>query len=343
MRVLVIGGGSMGRRRMRDLTGRGDVSVGLLDARPDRREEAAGKFGVQTFDTLESALNWRPAALVISTPPDRHADFVELALREGLHHFSEANIWTPDPAQVESVSARKKLISAASYSMHYLPVVKELKRLVQQELGQLHGYQMLLSTYQPNWHPGEGTEYYARHRATAAAREMVPFELLYLNDLFGFPRQAAGAVTQRGSLGEQMEDLWAVQMLLADGSTGQLTVLMGCPTEARRGICFGQHGMLRFDIMTGVIERDFKNPALRDTLRLGAIGEVLEEAYRQEIGNFIDAIGHKAAWPMPYSQSALATATLAAAEQSARTGQWQKVQADTQPQPLPPGDSSRAG
>ena len=343
MRVLVIGGGSMGRRRMRDLSGRGDVSVGLLDSRADRREQADRQFGVQTFDAIESALHWRPAALVISTPPDRHADFVELALRQGLHHFSEANIWTPDPTHVESVSAQKKLISATSCSMHYLPVVRELKRLIQQELGRLHGYQMLLSTYQPNWHPGEGKEYYARHRATAAAREMLPFELLYLNDVFGMPRMAAGTVVQRGDLAEQMEDLWAVQMILADGSCAQLTVLMGCPTEARRGICYGENGMIRFDIQAGLIEREFKNPAVRDALRLGAIGEVLEEAYRQEIGMFIDAIHHKATWPMPYSRSVFATATLAAAEQSARTGQWQPVEAAVQPQHLPPDKSSYAG
>lgn len=336
MRVLVIGGGSMGRRRMRDLSARGDVCVGLLDFRPDRREQVAGRFGVQTFDTLESALNWKPAALVISTPPDKHADYVDLALQRGLHHFSEANIWTVDPVRVESVSKEKQLISAASCSMHYLPVVKELKRLVQQDLGRLHGYQMLLSTYQPNWHPGEGTEYYARHRATAAAREMVPFELLYLNDIFGFPGSIAGTVIQRGTLGEQMKDLWSLQMITGDGASAQLTVLMGCPVECRRGICFGQRGMLRFDIMTGIIERDLINPVVQDTLRLGAIGEVLEEAYRQEICNFVDAINRSATWPMPYSQSALSTAALAAAEQSARTGQWQKVAASVQPEPVPP-------
>jgi len=111
-------------------------------------------------------------------------------------------------------------------------------------------------------------------------------------------------------------------------------VLMGCPTEARRGICYGENGMIRFDIQAGLIERDLKIPAVRDEIRCGPILEVLEEAYRQEIGMFVDAIGHKAQWPMPYSQSALTTAALAAAERSAHTGQWQKVQASVQPQPL---------
>ncbi|MCC7352077.1 MAG: Gfo/Idh/MocA family oxidoreductase [Phycisphaerales bacterium] len=336
MKVLVIGGGSMGRRRMRDLSARGDVSVGLLDLRADRREQAAGKFGVVTFDSLSAALDWHPAALVISTPPDQHADLVELALERGLHHFSEANIWTVDPSHVESISTRKKLVSAASCSMHFLPVVRELKKLLRQELGTLHGYQMLLSTYQPNWHPDEGKEYYARHRATAAAREMVPFELLYLNELFGYPRSVAGTVVQRGNLVEPMEDLWSMQMVLDQGASAQLTVLMGCPIEARRGVCYGDNGMIRFDVMSGQIEREMKNPDVRDTLRLGAIGEVLEEAYRQEIGTFIDAIGQRARWPMPYSLSALSTATLAAAEQSARDGKWQAVDAAIQPQLLPP-------
>ncbi len=336
MKVLVIGGGSMGRRRMRDLSARKDVRVGLLDLRADRRQRAAAKFEVLTFDSLPAALAWQPAALVISTPPDQHAEYVELALKQGLHHFSEANIWTVDPVHVESMSARKKLISAASCSMHFLPVIRELKKQLQHELGTLHGYQMLLSTYQPNWHPDEGKEYYARHRATAAAREMVPFELLYLNELFGYPRSVAGTVIQRGNLVEPMEDLWAMQMVLDQGASGQLTVLMGCPIEARQGVCYGDNGILRFDVMKGVIEREFKNSDVRDQLQLGAISEVLEEAYCQEISTFIDAIAGRATWPMPYSLAAISTATLAAAEQSVRSGQWQSVDAAVQPQPLPP-------
>jgi len=70
IRILQIGGGSMGTRRMRDMSKRNDVMVALLDGRADRRDRARERFGLQTFDTLDAALAWSPQALSISTPPN---------------------------------------------------------------------------------------------------------------------------------------------------------------------------------------------------------------------------------------------------------------------------------
>jgi YesN/AraC family two-component response regulator len=52
IKVLQIGAGSMGTRRMRDLCSRGDVDVALLDMRLDRRERAEQRFGIETYGTI---------------------------------------------------------------------------------------------------------------------------------------------------------------------------------------------------------------------------------------------------------------------------------------------------
>src|SRR5213083_326875 len=105
LRVLQIGAGSMGTRRLRDLSARPDVSLAVLEARTDRRDRAMQRFGVTAFADLEAAISWNPDALIISTPPDQHEKYVHLALERGLHHFCEANIWTPDLDEIERVSA----------------------------------------------------------------------------------------------------------------------------------------------------------------------------------------------------------------------------------------------
>jgi predicted dehydrogenase len=334
LKVLQIGSGSMGTRRLRDLGSRKDVELALYEPQDARRARAGSRFGIRTFADLDAALAWGPAALSISTPPDRHEPYVRLALERGLHHFCEADIWTPPLAPLEAAVRDKRLVAAASCSLHFLPVVRELKRIVAEELGALHGYQMCLNTYMPDWHPGEGSEYYARRRDTAAGREMVPFELLWLNEVFGRPVEACGTIMRAGSLPGVAEDTWCVQVRLDNGAAGQLMVLMGCPGALRQGWCFGDAGQLRFDLFSGDVWRTYRAKRVDDARNFGAMSDVLEAAYREEIGAFVDAVLTGRPWPQPYGVAAFATAALAAAERSARSGRCEPVDPLLQPEHL---------
>ena len=92
-RILQIGSGSMGTRRMRDLYSRADVTLALFETRADWRETARQRFAIECFSTIEEALDWQPDSIVISTPPDLNGPFVKLALEYGKNFFSEADIW----------------------------------------------------------------------------------------------------------------------------------------------------------------------------------------------------------------------------------------------------------
>lgn len=333
LRVLQIGAGAMGTRRLRDLSARDDVEVRLFDRRDDRRRRAVERFGVETVKTLDQGLAWRPDALVISTPPDAHEPFIEVALEHGIHHFCEENIWTHDHRVVDRVSRERNLVSAPSCSFHFLPIIQELERVVRHELGGLHGYQMLLSTYLPNWHPDEGPEFYARQRSTAAAREMVPFELVWLNRVFGAPTHVIGSVKTSGRLGNSSEDTWSLQLDVGKG-IGQLIVGHASPHDHRSGMAIGTNGYVAFDVFAGTMTRELPELGITDTRYVGSQAADLETAYATEIATFVDAV-RGAAWPHDYLASSIATGALAAAESSAITGRRTVVDPNVQPAPLP--------
>lgn len=322
---------------MRDLSDRGDVVLAVFDERADRLEQASKRFGVTTYNLIESALDWGPDAIIISTPPDRHDPYVELSIERGLHHFCEENIWTYDYRAVNRISREKRLHCLTSCSFHFLPAVREIKRVVGEELGELHGYQMALSTYMPNWHPGEGDDFYARKRHTAAAREMVPFELVWLNHVFGPPTHAAGSLSRNGRLETQSEDTWCVHMDLQPTGHGQLLVLQACPTDCRKGIAFGSNGWIEFDLFSGRLDRHLSAIGIEDSRETGGQVPCMEQAYREEIHTFIDVLHGEADWPHSYLESALATGALAAAELGAETGTKAEVHPDRQPEHDPPG------
>lgn len=335
MKVLQVGAGSMGTRRLRDLHGRPGLSITVLDQRPDRRDAAARRFGVDTVATLDEALATRPEVLIISTPPDAHADYVRLALDLDLHFFCEADIWAFDHHLVEAATARSGRVAAPSATLYFHPFVRELRRVVAEELGTLHAYGYLLSVDAPSWHPQEGVEYYARHRSTAPAREMVPFELIALEHVFGAPTAAAGRVVRRGGLDLDSEDTWSLQLQLAGGGTGQLTVVMACPAPVRQGWAVGDRGFIRFDLLAGTLERTL--PHLGDSYSrvICDWAAVYETMYDDEMSAFLAAVRGEAGWPYSYRTSATVCATLAAAELSMLTHQVQPVDPARQPAAVP--------
>lgn len=340
MRILQIGGGSMGSRRMRDLHGRlfrGEpIDVRLWDTRSDRRRAAEARFGVASFRDFEEALAWRPEAMVVSTPPDRHADLVSTAVRAGLHVFSEADIWPAGP-EIGLAADQAGVIAAPSATLLFQPVIAEVRRIVATELGTVHGFGYLLSVDAPSWHPGEGSEYYARHRATAPAREMTAFELIALQGILGHATSVSGIVTTRGSLPQDAEDTYCLQYRTTTGAAGQLTVLMACPQVVRQGWVAGEAGFVSFDLMAGTVRRQFPGSDVFDERKICDWAATLESVYLDEITTFLGAIDGTAVWPYSLQDSALVCGTLAAAETSAITGRVEPVRVNVPPAPLPDG------
>src|SRR6185369_10182924 len=97
-----------------------------------------------------------------------------------------------DPDLVDAAVDRTGLVAAPSATMVFHPLIGEVSRIVAEELGRVHAFGYVLSVDAPSWHPAEGSEYYARHRATAPAREMTAFELIALQAVFGHGTAASG-------------------------------------------------------------------------------------------------------------------------------------------------------
>ncbi|MDB6170254.1 MAG: gfo/Idh/MocA family oxidoreductase [Verrucomicrobia bacterium] len=326
----------MGTRRLRDLHARGGLTIALLDGRADRRQRAKDRFGLEVFAGLPEALAWKPDAFVISTPPGTKDAYVKAALDAGVHHFIEADIWVRGAAEIERVAAKKKLIAAPSGSFEFLPLVRAIGQRVRDDLGTLLSYQCYMATYMPGWHSTEGAEYYARHRNTTAAREMIPFELHWLNARFGAPTEVAGRYEKGGDLPFAFEDTWSLSMRLDRGGVGQLCVSMACPVDYRRGACFGTKGMITWDIYGGTLAVQRAGEKSETTESFGAMPDVIEPAYAVEINTFIDACLGRAKWPQSYSASQHSSATLAAGEKSFLTKRWERVDPAADPlDPLP--------
>ena len=122
MRILVIGLGSMGKRRIRNLKALGITEIRGLDVREDRRIEANRKYDIRTYNKSKEALeDFKPDIAIISVPPDQHTNFIKMCINQ-IHCFIEASVTDKDEIFTLSMTAeRSDLIIAPSCTMMYFP------------------------------------------------------------------------------------------------------------------------------------------------------------------------------------------------------------------------------
>lgn len=87
MKFLVIGLGSMGKRRVRNLISLGyKDNIAGFEPREDRRDEAESKYNIKTYDSLEKAMSeFNPDVFIVSTPPNMHMHYAYLAEKNNIN------------------------------------------------------------------------------------------------------------------------------------------------------------------------------------------------------------------------------------------------------------------
>ena len=226
MRFAVIGLGSMGKRRVRDLREQGHQIIGF-DIRVDRRDEAKERFGIETASAPEEILAGTSVdACVISTPPDVHQRYYEWCYENRLRFFCEANIFVPRAEWFAEMETRYGVRGYPSATWRFHPLFQRLNEEVQgiglRNINTVHYH---YGGYLPYWHPWESyADFYAGQRKTSAAREMVPFEAESLVWMFG-PVKAVCAMTGRAAAWKtDIDDTYELMLEFESGLRGSLIV-----------------------------------------------------------------------------------------------------------------------
>lgn len=195
MHFLVIGLGSMGKRRIRCLQTLGIKSICGYDPRQDRRDEVTTQYGVTTYSDFSTALaDNRPDALIISVPPDLHHHYMMIAIEQRLPFFVEASV--VDDGMVDLIAALQvtPMVASPSATLLFHPAIAIISHKVQSgALGKISNVIHHSGQFLPDWHTYEAVaDYYVSNPATGGGREIVPFELSWFTRVFGFPSRVCG-------------------------------------------------------------------------------------------------------------------------------------------------------
>ena len=297
MNVLVIGLGSMGKRRIKLLRQLfSDLNIYGVETNDKRRFSVANEFGIEIYSTVESALKRKKynCAFVCSAPLS-HAEIIRVCLVKGLNVFTELNLVSDGYEDNISLAKEKDCTLFLSSTFLYREEVRFIINRIRKS--QFHlSYMYHVGQYLPDWHSWECyKDFFIGDRRTNGCREIFAIELPWLIKAFGHVKKFHIWRRNMSNLNLDYPDHYLVAIEHESGHWGQLSVDVVTQVPVRRLEVFGEDTQIYW---YGVPEHLYvlDNGKMRKIDPLNQIERetgyrdfIVENAYIEELREFFSA------------------------------------------------------
>ena len=242
MELLVVGLGSMGKRRARLIRGvEPSAALAGVDFAPARREEALEDPGATGADLIAAAVAARRFdAAFVCTAPLTHAGIIGELLDAGLPVFTELNLVDDGYDALIAKAAQKGLPLFLSSTMLYRAETQYIKRRVA-AFAKPVNYIYHIGQYLPDWHPWENYKnFFVGDRRTGGVREIFGIDLPWLLDAFGPVKHVYAEKDKLSGLEIDYPDSYFVTLRHENGTKGLLAADVVSPKAVRNFEVFGE-------------------------------------------------------------------------------------------------------
>lgn len=305
MNIVVIGLGSMGKRRLRllkkyiKLNNCVEWLLAGVDTREDRRSECEREYGIETFGSIQQACEQRSFdCAVVSTAPLTHAGIIEECLKANMHVFTELNLVDNGYDQNLKWAKEHNRILFLSSTFLYRKEIQYIKKQVSEKA--FRGmYRYHIGQYLPTWHPWENyKEFFVENKATNGCREIFAIELPWLVDCFGKVTKIYSTHRKCSQLNIEYDDSYQVVVEHENGIVGTLTVDVVTPLTERKFEMFQENFYVKWEGTPDSLQIYDKSSDMLNAVLLYEQAEheagynqfVVENAYYDELKEFIDVI-----------------------------------------------------
>ena len=187
MKLLVIGLGSMGKRRVR-LLKEYDASIEVigLDKQEKRRKEAEEIYSIKTYDNMEEINFSEIDGVLLCSSPLTHTELILNLNSKGIYNiFTELNLSTNYYDEIIKVEKEEKGILFLSSTLLYRKEIQYIKDILSLDKGK-KSYNYHVGQYLPDWHPWENyNDFFIGQKETNGCREIMAIEFPWIVDIFG--------------------------------------------------------------------------------------------------------------------------------------------------------------
>jgi predicted dehydrogenase len=250
MKFLIVGLGSMGKRRIRNLQDLEAGEIVGLEPNEERRKQVEKEYDIKTVGTIGDGFAANPDAVIISTPPDVHGKYALMAAEHGKPFFIEASVVLEnDIVKANEVAKKKKIVAMPSCTMRFNWRMRKIKELVDGgSVGKVVAVNYHMGQWLPDWHKYEDIrKFYVGKKETGAGREMVPFEMEWISWIFGPVRSISCIKGKFSDLPIDIDDVYSLNMKLGDRTIANILIDVISRSAVRRMEIVGDKGTIIMD------------------------------------------------------------------------------------------------
>ena len=305
MTIVVIGLGSMGRRRIRLIHKIKPDSILIgVDGKEDRQIEAERACEQMGFTlSVYSSVSEIPDsssidAAIVSTSPLSHGAIISECLRNGWHVFTEINL------VADGYDENIKLAKDHGLTLYLssTPMFRREISYITETVHEFHGrvnYCFHVGQYLPDWHPWEDYKnFFAGQKTTNGCREIMAIELPWMIRCFGEIDHVECINNRQTNLNIDYQDCYNILVKHDSGNTGVFVVDVVCRPPVRSLEVYGDGVYVSWDGRPdGVRCYDKKVGAMIPVDLYGEIEQqegynsmIIENAYEAELLDFLGVI-----------------------------------------------------
>jgi predicted dehydrogenase len=300
VKVVIIGLGSMGKRRIR-LIKKYDSTFEIygIDNNEERRASCKNEFGIETCSSLEElSTHHRISCAFICTSPLTHSEIITKCLERKIHVFTELNLVADGYNRNIALANENELVLFMSSTFLYRDEIKRIEAYID-EADCLVNYTYHIGQYLPDWHPWENyKDFFVGNKRSNGCREIFAIELPWLTKVFGDIKKTSVMKSKISNLNVDYNDNYLVLVEHATGHKGMIAVDVVSRKAVRNLEVFGEKIFLQWDgSPIGLKNYDYANKADVSVDIYDEIDQleqyskfVVENAYLNEIVSFFKAV-----------------------------------------------------
>lgn len=302
--IIVIGLGSMGRRRIRLMRALNNANLKIIgvDISPMRRKTVAEEFGITTEENIVLAVGkYNPSIAFVCTSPASHEKIVLQCIEYGMHIFSEINLLSSwyDKAIGKAVKKNVKLFMSSTFLYR-----KEIEYIINAATNDTVNYIYHSGQYLPDWHPWESyKDFFVSNKKTNACREILAIELPWIVRAFGEIESMHVLKGKNSSLDIDFNDNYMIAIKHEKGNKGIFCQDIISRNGLRRLEMYSERQHLFWDgTPQSLLEYDITNKELVNVKLYKNFEQlsdynanIVEDAYKEEVKEFFEFLtGHVA-------------------------------------------------
>lgn len=299
MKIIVIGLGSMGKRRIRLLSEKKDIQIFGIDSQEARCLEVEDKFKVKCFSSIAEVVDQEhPDAAVISTSPLSHAAIIKECLENNLHVFTEINLVADGYIDNLALAKEKDKVLFLSSTFLYRKETQTIIEKAHKATCPLN-YIYHIGQYLPDWHPWESyNNYFIGNPKTNGCREIMAIDLPWIVTAFGPIKNVSAVKSKNTELKINYNDNYLITIEHDNGNKGVLAVDVVTRKSTRHIDVYGEtfqmswngtaDSLTEYDVENKVeVKVDFDDASEHVD---GYAAFITENPYREELNSFLAQI-----------------------------------------------------